>query len=154
MLGALIAAPNVVGIKDSSGDAAQTSAVLAWLAAYPDFHWFEGNDALAAQSLLLGAHGVVNGGANVFPQLYVALYEAARGGEPAALREAHRRLMRTLPLYGLDLAQSSWFGSYLKCTKHALSLLGIGQGHCAYPFAPLAPETQTAVAELLRTLRS
>lgn len=153
MLRRLVDAPNVVGLKDSAGDALATSHVLAWLRAErPQFRWFEGQDALAAQSLLLGAHGVVNGGTNVFPRVYVELWEASQRGDTAALRAAHGRLVRTLALYGLDRAHSSSFGSYLKCTKHALRVLGIGQGHLSPPFAPLGEESRRAVERLLADL--
>jgi len=153
MLRQLVNAPNIVGIKDSAGDAMASSGVLAWLRAeHPHFRWFEGQDSLAAQSLAVGAHGIVNGGANVFPRVYVALYDAAQRGDLAALRTAHGQILRAQALFAADRGASSPFGSFLKCSKHALQVLGIGQGHLAHPFAPLDAETRRAVERLLAEL--
>jgi len=94
----------------------------------------------------------VNGGANVFPRAYVDLWDAAQRQDTPALRAAQTRLMRTLALYGLDAAHSSGFGSFLKCTKYALQVRGIGQGHLMPPFAPLGAESRKAVERLLADL--
>lgn len=153
MLLHLVTLPNVVGLKDSSADALTNAQVLTWLRAeHPDFRWFEGMDALSAQSLLLGAHGMVNGGSNVFPRVYVNLWEATQAGDAAAMRVAQGRLMHTLALYGLDRAHSSSFGSFLKCTKYALQVLGIAGEHLSPPFAPLGAETRKSVERLLAEL--
>ena len=154
MLRRLVTVPNVLGLKDSSGDALTNSRVLAWLLAeHPQFRWFEGRDELAAQSLLLGAHGMVPGGANAFPRVYVDLWEAAQRQDAEAVRAAQGRLMGTLALYGIDRAHSSPFGSFLKCLKYALHLRGIGQGHLSPPFAPLGAEARTAVERALANLK-
>ena len=44
----------------------------------PDFSMLVGPEEIMAESVLLGAHGGVNGGANMFPELYVSLYNAAK----------------------------------------------------------------------------
>jgi dihydrodipicolinate synthase/N-acetylneuraminate lyase len=153
MLRELVGVPGIVGLKDSAGDAMRSSEVLAWLRAeHPDFRWFEGHDTLAAQSLAIGAHGIVNGGSNVFPRLYVALWDAAQRGDAAALRAAHGQLLRALELFALDRGNSSAFGSFLKCCKHALSVLGIGQGHLSPTFAPLGAASRRAVERMLAGL--
>lgn len=43
-----------------------------------DFSMLVGPEEIMAESVLLGAHGGVNGGANMFPELYVELYNAAK----------------------------------------------------------------------------
>jgi len=100
----------------------------------------------------LGASGVVPGGANVFPRVYVDLWEAAQAEDLAKLRVAQGRLMRAQALFALDRTHSSNFGSFLKCAKHALQVRGIGQGHLSEPFAPLGMESRQAVERLLEAL--
>lgn len=63
---------NIVGIKDSSGNMAQ---ILDYLA-IPDFTVLPGADLLATQALIAGAKGIVAGPANVFPEPYMALWNA------------------------------------------------------------------------------
>lgn len=64
--------PNIVGIKDSSGNMAQ---ILDYLA-IPGFAVLPGADLLATQVLIAGAKGIVAGPAGVFPELYMALWDA------------------------------------------------------------------------------
>lgn len=71
--------PNIIGLKDSSSNMVYFQTLLYELSDRPDFALFMGPEQLTAESVMLGAAGGVNGGANVFPELYVALYEAARG---------------------------------------------------------------------------
>lgn len=153
MLERLIGAPNIIGLKDSESNAVKSAQVLALLQSRPEaFRWFEGNDNLSAQSLLMGAHGIVNGGANVFPALYVALYEAAQQGDPAAVRAVQARLIRAQRLFEVDVGRSTWFGSFVKTTKYALQVLGICQEHCSFPFQPLGSEARREVERMLADL--
>ncbi len=45
-----------------------------------DWSFLVGPEELLAESVLLGGHGGINGGANLHPSLYVSLYEAGQGG--------------------------------------------------------------------------
>ena len=135
------------------GDMDQALALVReGLQEHPDFRWFEGADALAAQSLLMGAHGLVNGGMNVFPGVYVSLYRAARSGDVPAVQREHQRLMRCLRLLRVDRAQSSPFGSFVKTTKYALQLMGICSEHLSLPFEPLGAESKRKVEQFLADL--
>ena len=63
---------NIVGIKDSSGSMAQ---ILDYLT-IPNFAVLPGADLLATQALIAGAKGIVAGPANIFPELYMAFWNA------------------------------------------------------------------------------
>jgi len=81
--------PQVVGIKDSSGDMGYFHQVGRLLAERPEWSLLIGPEDLLADAVLLaGAHGGVNGGANLAPRLYVELYEAAVRYEPPSDRFA------------------------------------------------------------------
>ena len=96
---------------------------LLWLLAdRPDFALLMGPEELLGQSVLLGGHGGVPGGANLYPQLYVQLYEAARSRDLDRLRAGQQQIMQiSTGIYGLAPSGSS----YLRGLKCALSILGI-----------------------------
>lgn len=83
------ACPNVVGIKESSGN---LNAVLDILALCPHLHVILGNDGLIVPALTMGVDASVSGNANVFPELFVALFEAFWSGDMAAARAAQERV--------------------------------------------------------------
>jgi len=89
---ALIQRPEVIGFKDSSGDAVRFHRLRKVLQA-ADIPLFVGPEELLAESLIMGADGGVPGGANVFPELYVGLYEAVQAGRIERVRVLHARIM-------------------------------------------------------------
>ena len=83
-----------------------------------------------AESVLLGAHGGVNGGANMFPELYVSLYNAAKNADMEEVRRLQEKVMQiSATIYTVGQHGSS----YLKGLKCALSLLGICSDYVAAP---------------------
>ena len=81
-----------------------------------------GPEEITGECVLLGAHGGINGGANMFPELYVGMYEAARDGHLARVLELQQLVMQiSSTIYTVGKHGSS----YLKGLKCALSLLGI-----------------------------
>jgi 4-hydroxy-tetrahydrodipicolinate synthase len=82
---------HVVGVKESSGDIAQISEVVAQC---PDaFVVLSGDDALTLPVLAVGGRGVISTASNVAPREVVSLVRAFRAGDlPLALR-THQRLL-------------------------------------------------------------
>ena len=70
--------PNIIGIKDSSGSGPYFNTLLYLLRDNMQFSIFVGPDEMMAQSVLLGGNGGVNSGSNIFPDLFVRLYKAAK----------------------------------------------------------------------------
>jgi 4-hydroxy-tetrahydrodipicolinate synthase len=93
----LASVPNVVGIKDSAGDWLEDQALLLEPRT-PGFAVFQGNQAFAAVSLLAGADGLVPGHANIWPELLVGMYAAARRSDLPAVWEAQARLNQLMAL--------------------------------------------------------
>ena len=79
--------PNIVGLKDSSGNMIYYQQVRKLLAEHSKWSLLIGPEELLAESVLLGGNGGVSGGANIYPRLYVSLYEAARDGNLERIRE-------------------------------------------------------------------
>ena len=70
---------NIIGLKDSSGDLEYFRRVRAAVAHNPEFTLLVGPEELLAQSVKLGSHGGISGGANLWPRLYVQLVRGRRG---------------------------------------------------------------------------
>lgn len=71
--------PNVVGIKDTSGDMTYHRRLIDETSS--EFTVLQGATELAIVSLDTGADGLVAGPANVFPGVLSTLYEAHHGGD-------------------------------------------------------------------------
>ena len=85
--------PNIIGLKDSSSNMVYFQTLLYELSDRSDFALFMGPEQLTAESVMLGAAGGVNGGANVFPELYVALYEAAAANDLERVKALQHHVM-------------------------------------------------------------
>jgi len=76
--------PNVVGIKDSSGDLSAFSEFVSLRDA--GFQAICGSDGLLLRALEAGASASVSGNSNVFPEVVVSLFEAFWRGDLEAAR--------------------------------------------------------------------
>ena len=66
----------IIGVKDSSGDMKYFQQILSLKEIRPDWSMFIGPEHLTAEAVAMGGDGGVNGGANIYPQLFVDLYKA------------------------------------------------------------------------------
>jgi len=121
----------VIGFKDSSANGAYFQAVLYEMRNCENFSIFVGPEEMMAESVLLGASGGVNGGANLFPKLYVDLYNAAIAKDITLVNELQSKVMQVCTtVYNVG----SYGSSYLKGVKTALSVMGICSDFIAMPF--------------------
>ncbi|MFQ6035317.1 MAG: dihydrodipicolinate synthase family protein [Sedimentisphaerales bacterium] len=121
----------IVGLKDSSGDMIYFHRLLSLLKDYKDFTLLMGPEELLAEAVVLGGHGGVCGGANLVPQLYVDLYNAACSRDLAKIGSLHKKVMQiSNTIYSVGRYESS----YLKGIKCALSCMGICSDFLAEPF--------------------
>lgn len=123
--------PNVVGLKDSSGDMTEFHRLMDMTKGRAGFDLLIGPEQLLAESVLLGAAGGVCGGANLEPRLYVELYEAARASDLARVRRLHARVMA---LGRAVYEVGSHGSSIIKGLKSALACRGICSDFMAEPF--------------------
>ena len=80
--------PNIVGVKDSSGDLAN----LRSFCAVPGFSVMSGADGLGLAALQIGCAGLVSGNANAAPEPFVDLWRASEAGDAAAAEAAQGRV--------------------------------------------------------------
>lgn len=83
--------PNIIGIKDATGDIGRGSDLL--LRAPADFLVYSGDDASALALLLLGGHGVISVTANVAPKMMHDMCAAAFAGELDTARKLNNKLL-------------------------------------------------------------
>jgi 4-hydroxy-2-oxoglutarate aldolase len=135
----LAAHPNIVGIKDSSGNMPSMGEVLR---AAPDgFALFAGSAGFMLPALALGAAGAIVAQANVAPCETVALYDAFVAGDLAAARALQLRL---LPV---NAAVTARWG--VPALKAALDRLGHYGGPPRLPLLPLGPAERAALDQVL-----
>lgn len=86
--------PNIVAVKEASGNMSQINAILASVP--KRFSVLSGDDLMTFPMMALGAHGVISVTSNVVPDLMAQMTHAALEGEWGRARELHYRL---LPLF-------------------------------------------------------
>jgi 4-hydroxy-tetrahydrodipicolinate synthase len=125
---------NVIGLKDSSGDVPYFKQLQSLVIDRPDISLLIGQECLLMESVLAGAQGGVCGGANLFPALYVDLYETSLLGDTRLAQAAHHdveEINRTL------FAIADGDAAAIKAIKGALSILGLCKGVLASPLLSL-----------------
>jgi 4-hydroxy-tetrahydrodipicolinate synthase len=138
--------PKIIGLKDSSGNMTYFHRVVQFLNQRPDWSLLVGPEELLPDAIFAGGHGGVNGGANVFPSLYVQLYEAALAGDRAKTQELHTRVMHISEnLYRIGRHSSA----LIKGIKCALSILGVCDDFLAEPFHRFRESEREKVREFL-----
>jgi 4-hydroxy-tetrahydrodipicolinate synthase len=139
------AEPNIVGLKDSGLNMGYFHAVQEGVRGLADFSLLVGPDDLLAEAVLLGAHGGMAGGSNVWPRLFVALYEAAAAHDVARVSALHQRAVQfDNAVYG-DYPANPLCG--LKC---ALSLMGICSTDLTPPLRAYSSKERERVQQYLR----
>lgn len=140
---------NVIGIKDSSCDMIYFHKLLRLTRERPDWSLLVGPEELTAEAVLLGAHGGVNGGANIHPRLYVDLYEAAAAQDLPRVRSLHSLVMDlSSRIYSVGRHKSA----IIKGIKCSLSLLGVCDDQMAEPFHRFREPERAMVREHLMQL--
>lgn len=143
---ALAEHPNIVGLKDSSANMTYFETLLYMLRGKSGFTLYVGPEELTGECVLMGADGGVNGGANMFPQLYVGMFDAASRHDVERVRELQCRIMEvSTSLYNIG----KYGSSYLKGVKCALSLMGICGDYMAYPYRRFRAEERERVRRAL-----
>lgn len=141
--------PKISGIKDSSGDIVYFNKILHMRRERKDFSVLIGPEEALAEVVLMGADGGVCGGANLFPQLYADLYNAAVAGDLTRVRELQCQVMSvSASLYGVGHHMSS----FVKGVKCSLSLMGICGDAMTQPFDPFLPADRELIRARLREL--
>lgn len=131
--------PQVVAVKESSGNLAQIAEIARTLPSGKTL--LSGDDNLALAAIAVGASGLISVLANVLPRETAAMIAAARQGNAAEALRLHQQL---LPLMDALFLESNPIP-----LKAALKLLGLGEDTVRLPLVPATAATRTRVAEAL-----
>ena len=132
--------PNVVGIKDATGDIERGSDLLQRAPA--DFAVYSGDDASTLALMLLGAHGTISVTANVAPKLMHEMCVAAMNGEVERAREINFRL--------LGLHRNLFIEANPIPVKWAVARMGRMKNTLRLPLTPLTQGAYSAVEQAMR----
>jgi dihydrodipicolinate synthase/N-acetylneuraminate lyase len=122
-------APNIVGMKDSSGSLEMLAHLKA--ATGDTFLAFNGGDGQVLASAAMGLDGCVSGNGNVVPEMMVALYTAAARGDMVQARAWQRQVNQVRDLLG--------DGGDLSLFKQMLARRGIPVGDVRAPLRKALP---------------
>lgn len=136
----LAAHPNIVGIKEASGNVGQVSQIIEGTLD-EEFSVISGDDNLTLPILALGGGGVISVAANVEPVRMVRLYESFRAGDWTGALELHYELSPIFRALFIDTNPIP--------VKKAVGLRGMAAGPVRLPLADLDEEKTAVLAEVL-----
>ena len=139
---ALAEHPNIIGIKDSSGNVQGVAEIVA--ATPPKFQTLVGSAASVYPSMAIGARGAILALACALPEKCVALFELFRKGHHEKARELQSILVRASKLI---VSEPGIAG-----VKHAMDQRGYRGGIPRPPLLPLHHEQKKRLTEFLASL--
>ena len=138
-VGVLAQHPNIIGIKESSGNVQRAAEMLA--AVSPTFKLLVGSASMMFPSQVLGACGAILALASALPEQCVALFDAVRTGDFEKARELQSAI---LPASKLIVAQCGIPG-----VKYAMDQAGYRGGEPRLPLQPLHEDQKLAIRTLM-----
>lgn len=135
----LINHPNILGIKDSSGNFSDLNQLL--LRRNSNSLIYQGSTEMSYTSLVLGCDGLIPGLANLLPKTFVQLYQLVQNKE---FLEA-KRLQLLINKINQKIVQINW----MSATKYALSILDLCSPFVTAPFQELNKDQKSAVQKIL-----
>ena len=139
---------NIIGLKDSSGDIVYFKEICKLKNLRPDWSVFLGPEGLMTTGIDLGGDGGVNGGANVYPHLFVDCYEAKVSGDTNKTAELNQIIDAFQEIYSIG----KYASKYIKAIKCCLSVLGICDDFMERPFNRFYPQHREMVVSILDKL--
>jgi 4-hydroxy-2-oxoglutarate aldolase len=141
-VGVLAQHPNIIGIKESSGNVQRAAEMLG--SAPPPFQLLVGSASMMFPSMVLGAVGAILALASALPELCVALFNAVRTGDMETARALQGVIM---PASKVIVSQCGIPGA-----KYAMDLAGYRGGEPRLPLLPVSDEQKQAIRELFAKL--
>jgi 4-hydroxy-tetrahydrodipicolinate synthase len=132
--------PNIIGIKDSSGDLQNTIEILR-NTQRDKFSVLNGRDTLILAALQSGVQGAIPASCNIAPEFCVGLYESFMKGDLETAKSYQSRL------HPIRMAMSLGTGN--GAVKEALTLLDRSCGPNRFPIGPLAEDKKLKLMGIL-----
>jgi 4-hydroxy-tetrahydrodipicolinate synthase len=134
--------PNIVGVKEASGNVTQMCEVCATVPS--DFIVLSGDDALTLPLMAVGGRGVVSVASNEIPREMVQMVEAAERNDFAAARAVHARIV--------GLMQVNFVEANPVPVKAAMVDMGLVEEVYRLPMVSPRPESRAKIRKVLAEL--
>jgi 4-hydroxy-tetrahydrodipicolinate synthase len=131
--------PNIVGVKEASGNVSQMCEVCRAVPA--DFVVLSGDDALTLPLMAVGGHGIISVIGNEAPAEMARMVELAERNDFAAARRVHAQLM---PLMTANFVESNPIP-----VKAAMAVMGLLEEVYRLPMVPPSETSRRRIAEAL-----
>ncbi len=139
-----------IGVKDSSGDINYLYSLIQEFKDSPDFSIFAGTELFLPETIIYGGHGAVAGGANLFPKLFVDLYNASVDRDFDKIKVLRDKLILINDLiYNISKHSSR----YIKGIKCALSVMNICNDYVALPIRRYGKEERMIIEKNILKLK-
>jgi 4-hydroxy-tetrahydrodipicolinate synthase len=137
-LARLAEVPNVLGVKEASGNIAQIAEALN---AVPEhFLVFSGDDAITLPVIALGGVGIISVASNEIPAEMTAMTRAALSNDWVTARSIHRKY--------LPLMQANFIESNPLPVKAVLAMLGRIEEVYRLPLLPMRRDTRSKLQKI------
>ena len=137
-LARLAEVPNILGVKEASGNITQIAEVLN---AVPEhFLVFSGDDAITLPVIALGGVGIISVASNEIPAEMAAMTRAALNNDWGTARSIHRKY--------LPLMQANFIESNPLPVKAVLAMLGRIEEVYRLPLLPMRRDTRSKLQKI------
>ena len=136
----LAAHPNIMGIKEASGNVAYAAKIAHLLS--DDFRMYSGEDALTVPLMSLGASGTISVWADVQPQLVHDMCRAYLDGDVERARD--------IQIAGQPLINALFSEVNPIPVKEALAQMGMIEANYRMPLCPMADDTRATLTDALK----
>ena len=132
--------PNVMGIKEASGDMSYAMKIARYLS--DDFVMFSGNDDITVPLMSVGAVGTISVWANIMPKTVHQMCTDFKEGRIEDAKETQLRY--------IDLIDALFMEVNPIPVKEAMNLMGLKAGHFRMPMYPMADANRVKLAKIMR----
>lgn len=132
--------PNIVGIKEASGDISQVARIMALTDGNIDM--YSGNDNEVIPVMSLGGIGVISVAANVAPSYMHNMCLNYLNGDTAEARRMQIKLINLVDALFCEVNPIP--------VKHAMNIMGMNAGPMRRPLSPMEPENMERLKAAMR----
>lgn len=136
--------PNIVGVKEASGNFAQIDEIIKNKPTH--FMVISGDDGITFPLITLGAVGVISVIGNAFPREFSRMVRLAMRGDLEGAREIHYRFTELMELLFVDGNPAG--------VKSMLSMMGFIENELRLPLVPTTLKTTERMREVLKQIKS
>ena len=132
--------PNIVGIKEASGDMSYAMKIAHCVG--PDFALYSGNDDITVPLMSIGGSGVISVYANVMPAMCHQIVADYLGGNQAQALENHLKYLKLMNDLFIEVNPIP--------VKSAMNMMGLNVGPMRLPLCEMSEEHQAVLRASLQ----